>query len=178
MNHSYLYPSQSLSAFSNSKHHHIHIHTYIQFFRGQFHIVGWDWLNVSQMGLVGLDSVTASVDLLEEEGYVHNLKELARAEYPEGCMVVPLLGDGEVMLGMAVLDKVDNMPYAAYRIKPILNERRKKKKEATGTTSVGRNKDFVELFGPEDGVVSSLRLAGKSVGVAMLNARVGDCVRR
>ena len=147
----------------------------IQLFRGKMQLVDWDWTGVSQMALIDIDTVAEAIDTIEGDGFVQSLKEQGKIYSPNGSMIFPLLDSGEPMLAMAQVHDLDNLPYAAYRVKP-LGARRKVK--AGDPNAKRKIKEFEEIFGPEDGVISVLRNSAKALGGSLVAGRLNDCVKK
>jgi Ca2+-dependent lipid-binding protein len=153
----------------------------LQYFRGQLMLCDWSWLTTSQLAMVPLESIAEQIDRVEGDGYVHILLDVAQTYAPDGGWIVPLIGDNESMIAMLYVKDLDKQPYSAYRIRRLEDEAKRRKFEAdkaAGKASAKRRKDFIECFGPEEGMVHTLRETGRGLGVALLKARMGDATKK
>jgi hypothetical protein len=166
----------------------------LQIYRGVISIVDFEWSNLSQMGVVSLESVSDSIDDVEGNkatyltiqlsiishtniilsfsigsGICKKITSLSSQLAPDGCYVVPLISPGEVVTGVIFMTGVDKIPHAVYNFKPTLQK---------STSESNRNRGFIEIKAPEDGVSSAVVSVGKYLGMGLLSARIGDALNK
>jgi len=147
----------------------------IQNFRGQFSLVDWEWMGVSQMALIDIDTVAEAIDTIEGDGFVQSLKEQGKYFAPDGTLIFPLMEIGDPVLAVGQVHNLDNLPYASYRVKAM--EARRKVKAAPDSTK-RKKKEYEEIFGPEHGVVAALRTSAQALGACLIYGRLNDCVKK
>lgn len=88
----------------------------------------------------GRDPLTSSslviVEELEEAGIVQSIVELASSCLPRGAYLVPVFAHKELLMGIMVVQDIDNIPYALYKRTNLLGME-KDKVSGSGSRSGG-----------------------------------------
>ena len=66
------------------------------------------------MNVSSITDLKIAIDDIEGTYLVDHLTTILRHACPHGCFIIPLLGHGEVFMGMVIVTGIDKLPTCTY----------------------------------------------------------------
>lgn len=173
--------------------------TIIQFYDGLATVISYDWVKATQISLPLLKHLEATFDQLEGDGTTTKVLELLQSETPGGSIIIPLIAYKEVLMGMLIIDDINKLPCAIFRIEantntPLMSTKAISRKllsikrsikqsnttarRGTSVKIMDGNSDVVEMKRLEPGMVQLVRELGGLIGAAIYSSRLGRVMKQ
>jgi hypothetical protein len=90
----------------------------IQWNNGRFSVIDCGWADATQLNLSGIEDLRAAIEEIEGRFICDRILGLCKEAFPRGVYLVPLIGFREVLVGLLLVEKIDALPQAVYRLQP------------------------------------------------------------